>query len=108
MDEDLHRYHVRTANINNVANAPPAHAYSIPKTNTKSLKNGKSSSEEGVWVQWAIYILIVLVVLTIIVIFVHYMIMPVFQLTPGCSGIITIPGFQDGELLWNTGMIGEI
>lgn len=47
------------------------------------------------------YILAILIVILVILLFINYFITPIFKLKPGDSGIITIPGFDDGKLYWN-------
>lgn len=47
------------------------------------------------------YIFAILIVLLVILLFVNFFITPIFRLKPGGSGIIPIPGFDDGKLYWN-------
>jgi hypothetical protein len=54
------------------------------------------------------YLLALFIVTMVILLFVHYFIRPIFRLHPGDSGIITIPGFDDGVLYWNKGSSGHI
>jgi hypothetical protein len=44
----------------------------------------------------------------VILLFVHYFITPVFQLQPGTSGIIPVPGFDDGQLYWSHNNAGQL
>ncbi len=54
------------------------------------------------------YLLAIFIVVMIILLFAHYFITPVFKLKPGGSGIIPIPGGDDGVLYWNKGSSGVI
>ena len=54
------------------------------------------------------YLFAAFIAIMIILLFVHYFITPVFQTTPGGSGVIPVPGFDDGKLYWNRGTITEI
>lgn len=54
----------------------------------------------SIWVSVAGYIVAVAIILSVILLFVHFTIRPIFQFTPGGSGIIPIPGFSDGKLYW--------
>jgi len=54
------------------------------------------------------YILAIIIVILIILIFIHFFITPIFRLRPGTSGIIPIPGYDDGSLFWNTTSAGTI
>jgi hypothetical protein len=49
----------------------------------------------------ASYILAIIIVLLVILLFIHFFITPIFRLQPGGSGIIPVPGFDDGKLFWN-------
>jgi hypothetical protein len=49
----------------------------------------------------ASYILAIIIVLLVILLFIHFFIKPIFRLQPGGSGIIPVPGFDDGKLFWN-------
>lgn len=78
------------------------------RNNYTRTKNIVPTSNRPIWIQWIAYILVVIIVILIILLFVNYTITPIFQLHPGGSGIIPIPGFDDGEVFWQTGNIGEI
>lgn len=54
------------------------------------------------------YLFSILVIILIIVLFIHYFITPIIKLKPGAPGIVLIPGFDDGVLFWNKGMVSEI
>lgn len=54
------------------------------------------------------YLFSILVIILVIVLFIHYFITPIIKLKPGAPGIILIPGFDDGVLFWNKGMVSEI
>jgi hypothetical protein len=47
------------------------------------------------------YLFAIIIVLLVILLFIHFFIKPIFKLQPGASGIITVPGFDDGKLFWN-------
>jgi len=54
------------------------------------------------------YLFSILVIILVIVLFIHYFITPIIKLKPGAPGIVLIPGFDDGVLFWNKGMVNEI
>lgn len=58
---------------------------------------------KSVWGRVVAYLLAILIIVFAILLFVHFFITPVFQLKPGGSGIIPVPGFDDGKLYWNKG-----
>lgn len=49
------------------------------------------------------YVFAIVIVLFVILLFVHWFIRPIFKLHPGGSGIIPVPGGDDGVLFWNKG-----
>lgn len=59
-----------------------------------------SAPKMSIWVSVVGYIVATAIILAIILLFVHFTIRPIFQFTPGGSGIIPIPGFSDGKLYW--------
>jgi len=61
-----------------------------------------TSETAGALKKWIAYLLAIVVCIFIILIFVHYTITPIFQLHPGGSGYIPVPGFDDGTLYWQT------
>jgi hypothetical protein len=58
--------------------------------------------------QIASYVFAILIILLIISLFVHFFITPIYRFHPGAPGIISIPGFDDGKLFWNTSNVGQI
>lgn len=66
------------------------------------------TSTKDIIIQWVVYILVVLVVITIILIFIHYTITPIFKTKPGGSGVIPVPGLEDGKLFWNGNNVGNL
>lgn len=50
--------------------------------------------------QYIMYFLSILVVLFAILMFIHYFITPIWQLNPGGSGVIPLPGFNDAKVYW--------
>ena len=54
------------------------------------------------------YTLAIIIVVFIILLFVHWFIYPIFRLHPGGSGIIPVPGGDDGVLFWKNGNTGKI
>lgn len=54
------------------------------------------------------YVLAIFIVIMVILLFIHFFITPIFKLRPGGSGIIPIPGFDDGMLFWNTTSAGQV
>ena len=54
------------------------------------------------------YILSIIIILLVILLFVHFFITPIFKFFPGGPGIISIPGYDDGKLLWTTATSGPI
>lgn len=50
--------------------------------------------------QYLMYFISILVVLFAILMFIHYFITPIWQLNPGGSGIIPLPGFNDAKVYW--------
>lgn len=54
------------------------------------------------------YVLGIMIIIFIILLFVHWFIRPIFRLHPGGSGIIPVPGGDDGVLFWKNGNTGRI
>jgi hypothetical protein len=54
------------------------------------------------------YIFAIFIVIIVILLFINYFITPIFNFQPGGPGIITVPGFDDGKLFWNTTSPGMI
>ena len=54
------------------------------------------------------YVLSIIIILLVILLFVHFFITPIFKFFPGGPGIISIPGYDDGQLLWTTATTGPI
>ena len=54
------------------------------------------------------YVLSIIIILLVILLFVHFFITPIFKFFPGGPGIISIPGYDDGKLLWTTATSGPI
>jgi hypothetical protein len=55
------------------------------------------------------YIFSIFIVILAIILFIHFFITPIFQVNPGGPGVIPIPGFSDGQLLWkNTHTVEDI
>lgn len=104
----------------------------VPKTNNQSKSQGLSTESKSAF-NWSsmgmfgsmaaantssnwsgsfgriiAYLFSILVIILIIVLFIHYFITPIIKLKPGAPGIILIPGFDDGVLFWNKGMVNEI
>lgn len=68
---------------------------SIFKGDTKTL-----ATTQFTWGKVFAYLLAIIIVLFAILIFVHFFITPVFKFKPGGSGLIRVPGFDDGKLFW--------
>lgn len=54
------------------------------------------------------YVFAIAIVIFVILLFVHWFIRPIFRLHPGGSGIIPVPGGDDGTLFWNKGTSGQL
>jgi hypothetical protein len=54
------------------------------------------------------YLLAIIIVILVILLFIHFFITPIFRLKPGGSGIIPVPGFDDGKLFWNKTSASQI
>ena len=54
------------------------------------------------------YLLSIIIILLVILLFVHFFITPIFKFNPGGSGIISVPGYDDGKLFWTTTTTGPI
>jgi hypothetical protein len=94
---------------------PNSIRFSIPTTNTiktsfnTTYSNITTSVSSGnTFGRIVAYIIAIAVVLMVILLFIHFFIRPIFRLHPGDSGIITVPGFDDGVLFWNKGITGQI
>uniref|UniRef100_A0A6C0KVJ7 Uncharacterized protein n=1 Tax=viral metagenome TaxID=1070528 RepID=A0A6C0KVJ7_9ZZZZ len=73
--------------------------------NTGSTINDNSSSPIK---RVMAYVLGIVIIIFIILLFVHWFIRPIFKLHPGGSGIIPVPGGDDGVLFWKNGNTGQI
>ncbi len=62
--------------------------------------NAIGTPKMSIWVSVLGYVVAVAIILAVLLLFVHFTIRPIFQFTPGGSGIIPIPGFSDGKLFW--------
>ena len=60
------------------------------------------------WTRITSYILAIIIVILVILLFVHFFIRPIFRFKPGGSGIIPVPGFDDGILFWNKTSASQI
>ena len=54
------------------------------------------------------YAFAIMIVIFVILLFIHWFIRPIFKLHPGGSGIIPVPGGDDGVLFWKKGNTGQI
>ena len=54
------------------------------------------------------YVFAIIIVIFVILLFVHWFIRPIFKLHPGGSGIIPVPGGDDGVLFWNKGTSAQL
>lgn len=73
--------------------------------NTAASTNSNSSSPIK---RIMAYVLAIVIVIFIILLFVHWFIRPIFKLHPGGSGIIPVPGGDDGVLFWKNGNTGQL
>jgi hypothetical protein len=72
----------------------------MPFTGT-TINTAKGSDMRSSMARILSYILAIIIVLLVILLFIHFFITPIFRLQPGGSGIIPVPGFDDGKLFWN-------
>jgi hypothetical protein len=77
-------------------------------TPTVNRFNINSSSQSTTTTRIIAYILAIIVIILVILIFIHFCITPIFKLLPGGSGIIPVPGFDDGKLFWTNTTSGII
>lgn len=78
---------------------------SIPSVSPIMYSNPSNFQSLG---QIVSYVFAILIILLIISLFVHFFITPIYRFHPGAPGIISIPGFDDGKLFWNTSNVGQI
>jgi hypothetical protein len=90
--------------------APNTNKIFSPATaNVKSVGNiGTSVTVTSSLSRILAYIAAIIIVLFVILLFVHFFIRPIFRLQPGASGIIPVPGFDDGKLFWTKTSPGQI
>lgn len=81
---------------------------SLSSAPTTTLFSGTTNTSYQSLGQIVSYVLAILIVLLIISLFVHFFITPIYRFHPGAPGIISIPGFDDGKLFWNTSNVGQI
>jgi len=75
---------------------------SIPKGLTDPLSKAiPTEFNSSTVVRILIYIVSIIIIIFVILLFVHFFIKPIFILHPGSSGIIPIPGFDNGVLFWD-------
>ena len=93
---------------------PNSVKFSIPTTNNikstfnTTYTNISSIPTGNIFGRIIAYLIAIFIVVMVILLFIHFFIKPIFRLHPGDSGIITVPGFDDGVLFWNKGMTGQI
>jgi hypothetical protein len=84
----------------------------VPTVNTRPISNysttGAAAVPRSSWIRIVSYILAILIVILVILLFIHFFIKPIFQFKPGGSGIIPVPGFDDGNIFWNKTTPGQI
>lgn len=83
--------------LGNAAPAAKSNFSSFTGTTNTAVSYGMRSSIARI----ASYVLAIIIVLLVILLFIHFFITPIFRLQPGGSGIIPVPGFDDGKLFWN-------
>ena len=75
---------------------------SIPKGLTDPLSKAiPTEFNSSTVVRILIYIVSIIIIIFVILLFVHFFIKPIFILHPGSSGIIPIPGMDNGVLFWD-------
>jgi len=100
--------YVPNTNFKNINFGLPTKKAANAGVGAESVAESATPAVAGVWKKWLAYILAIVICLFVILIFIHYTITPVFQLHPGGSGFIRVPGFDDGALYWQSSKVSDI
>jgi hypothetical protein len=83
-------------------------ANATAKTATTKFFNNTGSKNASSIGKIISYVLAIIIIILVILLFIHFFITPIFKLRPGGSGIISVPGFDDGKLYWYKTSPGQI